>query len=581
MPATQISGLASGLDWQSLVHKLIAAEAVPQNRLRTEKSVAQQKTNVLENLKTSLTALQTSVKSLSGSSSGIFAGRTATIASSASGWTASAGTGTEVGTHTFDVTQLATKAQLAGAAGQGHALSPTSNVSGLTIATLAIATPITAGQFTVNGARVSVAATDSLKDVFDHISAATGGTVTASYDPVLDKVRLSSGGEIILGSANDTSNFLSSLGLNNNGTGNVSSPKALGAISLTKSIISANLRNSITAVDGSGNGSFSLNGVSIAYNANSDSISAVLARINASGAGVNASYDSLTDRFKLTNKTTGDTGISVSETAGGLLGALGLGGSATLTRGKNAQFSVDGSPTLTSASNTFDGSVHGITGLSVTATSESIQTITVGGDTSGIRANIEDFISKFNAVQSLIAQQTAISSGSGGRVTSALLASNHDVGEISTALRKQVFDTVPGLSGSIQRLESLGIDFNSGANTLAIKDSAKLDAVLSSNAEDVGKLFTNSSTGLAARLDAYLTQVTGSSGILATQQTTLTNQSKSLDEQIATMQRHLDQQQALLERSFIQMESAQSAIQSQLTALNNAFGLNSSSSSSR
>ena len=581
MPATQISGLASGLDWQSLVTKLMAAEAIPQNTLRNEKSIALQKTNVLENLKAGLTALQTSVKALSGSTGSIFAGRTATVANAASGWTASADAATEVGSHSIQVTQLATKALVSGAASQGNALSPTSDVSGLTIATLPIATPITAGQFTVNGVRVNVAATDSLQDVFDRISTATGGAVTASYDPVLDKVRLSSGGEIILGSANDTSNFLISLGLNNNGTGDVSSPKSLGAISLTKSIIYSNLRSAITAVDGSGNGSFSINGVSIAYNANTDSISAVLARINSSSAGVTASYDSLSDRFKLTNKTTGDTGIAVSETAGGLLDALGLGSSATLTRGKNAQFSVDGSPLLTSASNTFDGAVHGVTGLSVTATSVGTQTVTVGGDTSGMRTNIEDFIAKFNAVQSLIAQQTAITSGTGGRVTSALLASNHDVGDIATSLRKQVFAAVPGLTGSIQRLESLGIDFKTGTSTLAIKDSARLDSALANNAEDVSKLFTSSSDGLATRLDAYLTQLTGSSGLIATQSTSLTNQSKSLDEQIASMQRRLDQQKALLERSFIQMESAQSAIQSQLSALNNAFGLNSSSSSSR
>ncbi len=578
MPATQISGLASGLDWQSLVTKLIAAEAVPQNTLRNEKSVGQQKTNVLEALKTSLTALQTSVKALSGSTGSVFAGRTATVANSASGWTASADAATEVGSHSIQVTQLATKAQLAGTAGQGKALSTTSNVSGLTIATLPIATPITAGQFTVNGVRVNVAATDSLKDVFDRISTATGGAVTASYDPVLDKVRLSSSGEIILGSANDTSNLLTSLGLNNNGTGDVSSPKALGAISLTKSIIYSNLRSAVTAVDGSGNGSFTVNGVSIAFNANTDSISAVIARINSSSAGVTASYDSLSDRFKLTNKTTGDTGISVSETSGGLLDALGLGSSATLTRGKNAQFSVDGSATLTSASNTFDGSVHGIAGLSVTATSTGTQTVTVGGDTSGTRSNIEDFISKYNAVQNLIAQQTAITSGTGGKVTSALLASNHDVGDIATSLRKQIFTAVPGLTGSIQRLESLGIDFTTGTNTLAIKDSAKLDAALAHNTEEVSKLFTSSSDGLATRLDSFLTQVTGSTGLIATQETTLTNQSKSLDDQIASMQRHLDQQKALLTKSFIQMESAQSAIQSQLTALNNAFGLTSSSS---
>ena len=579
MAGIQISGLASGLDWQSLVTKLIAAEAVPQNNLKTEKTVTQQKSNVLDALKTNLTALQASVQALSGNVGNIFAGRAATIADSTSGWTAAADSAAAVGSHSIQVTQLATKALLSGTSNQGNGLSTTSDVSGLTIATLPISTPITAGQFTVNGSRVSVAATDSLQGVFDHISAATGGAVTASYDPVLDKVRLASSGEIILGSANDSSNLLTSFGLNNNGTGDVSSSKTLGAISLTKGITSANLRYPITAVDGSGNGLFSINGVSISYNSNTDSIGAVLARINSSGAGVTASYDSIADRFKLTNKTTGDTGISVTEAAGGLLGALGIGSSSTLTRGKNAQFSVDGSTTLTSASNILDASAHGITGLSLTVTSTGTQTVTVGGDTAGVRSKIEDFIAKYNAVQGIIAQQTQITTGAGGKVTAALLSRNHDVGDIATSLRQQVFAAVPGLTGNIRRLESIGIDFTSGTNNLAIKDSAKLDAALANNASEVSTLFSDSTNGLATRLNTYLTQVTGSTGLIATQQTTLTNQNKSLDEQIATMQRHLDQQQALLQKSFIRMESAQSAIQSQLTALNNAFGLTSSSSS--
>ena len=57
----------------------------------------------------------------------------------------------------------------------------------------------------------------------------------------------------------------------------------------------------ITAVNGSGDGSFKLNGVSIAYNVNTDTISSVLTRINDSSAGVTAAYDAVNDRFTLSN----------------------------------------------------------------------------------------------------------------------------------------------------------------------------------------------------------------------------------------------------------------------------------------
>ena len=571
MSGIQLTGLASGLDWRSLVDKLIAAETIPQNRLRSEKSAGTQKTNVLEALKTSLASLQTALQPL-GTSSDAFAARKATLASASTPWNASATAGTETGTYQIQVTQLATKAQRTGSIDTGNALSSSADVSGLTLSTLPITTPITAGEFTVNGARITVALTDSLQDIFNQISTKTGGTVTASYDPASDKTRLSSSTEIVLGSANDTSNFLRSLQLYNNGTNEVLGPKALGVVSVSAAIANANLREAVTSTDATGNGSFSVNGTTIAYNVNSDSVQNVLSRINASDAGVTASYDRVNDRFTLTNKTTGDVGISISESPGGLLGALGLGNSASLVRGKDAQFNINGGSTLTSASNTLDDSSHGIAGLSVAVTSETTESVTVGGDNAGARTKIEEFIAKFNAVQALIDQQTKSSTTSDGKVTASLLAGNREVSDIAKQLRNKIFSAVPGLSGSIQRLESIGIDFKSSSSILEIKDSGKLDAALRDHGNDVRTLFSDTSNGLSKRLNSFITQITGTTGTLTTQTASIAKQSKSIDEQIAAMDRRLAQQKTLLEQGFIRMESAQSNIQSQLSALNNAFG---------
>ncbi|MEI8108659.1 MAG: flagellar filament capping protein FliD, partial [Verrucomicrobiota bacterium] len=570
MSGIQLTGLASGLDWRSLVDKLIAAETVPQNRLRSEKSAGTQKTNVLESLKTSLTSLQSAIQPL-GTSSDAFAARKATLASASTSWATSATAGTETGTYQIQVTQLATKAQRTGSADSGKALNSSADVSGLTLSTIPITTAITAGEFTVNGARITVALTDSLQDIFNQISTKTGGTVTASYDPASDKTRLSSSTEIVLGSANDTSNFLRSLQLYNNGTGEVLGPKALGVVSVSAAIANANLREAITSTDISGNGSFSVNGTTIAYNVNSDSVQNVLSRINASAAGVTANYDKVNDRFTLTNKTTGDVGISISESPGGLLGALGLGNSASFVRGKDAQFNIDGGPTLTSASNTLDDSSHGITGLSIAVTSETTDSVTVGGDNAGARTKIEDFIAKFNAVQTFIDQQTKSSTTPDGKVTANILAGNREVSDIAKQLRNKIFAAVPGLSGSIQRLESIGIDFKSSSSILEVKDSGKLDAALRDHGSDVRTLFSDTTNGLSKRLDSFITQITGTTGTLTTQTASIAKQSKSIDEQISAMDRRLAQQKTLLEQGFIRMESAQSNIQSQLSALNNAF----------
>ena len=551
------------------------SERVPQNRLRSEKSLSAQRSSALGNLNTQLTALRDSIKALSGNAGNVFSDRAAKVANADSTWLASASADAETGSYQIQVTQLATKAQRVGAPDAGSALSATSDVSGLTVGTLPIGATITAGDFTVNGARITVAATDSLQAVFQQISTKTGGAVTASYDPGTDKVRLSSAGEIVLGSANDKSNFLGALQLYNNGTGEVLAPKALGVVSIGAAIANANLRTAVTGVDGAGAGSFSINGVSIGFNVNTDSVQTVLGRINASDAGVTASFDRVNDRFTLTNKSEGDLGISVSEGAGGLLASLGLNGTATLARGKNAEFKVNGGATIISTGNTLDSTAHGIAGLSVTATSATTETVTVGSDTVGARKKIEDFIEKYNAVQTYIEAQTKTTTSSDGHVTASMLSGNQEVSGIASRLRSSVFSAVPGLTGTIQRLEGIGIDFKSGGSQLEVRDGGKLDSALATRGPEVRTLFSSTATGLVARLDSYLAQVTGTTGTLTTQTETFARQSKSIDEQIATIERRLTQQRSLLEQSFISMEVAQSRMQSQLAALTNAFGTSS------
>lgn len=568
---TQLSGLASGLDWKTLVSNLIAAERTPETDLRTKQSQFQQQSSALATVNQNLLDLQTAVKALA-SSDDVYSARTASIAGTGSTWNVSAAPAAATGTYTFSVSQLATQALRQGASDVGAALSSTSDVSGLTIGTLAVATPITEGNFTINGTQISVAKTDSLQDVFNQISTKTGGAVTASYDPITDKVSLSSASEIVVGSANDSSNFLAALQLFNNGTGDIISPKSLGVVSVSAVIANAHLKKPITAVDGSGNGTFKVNGVDIAYNVNSDSIQSVLNKINSSTANVAASFDKASDRFILTNKITGDVGVTVSEASGGLLDSMGLGGSSTFVRGNNAQFTVNGGPTLTSTTNTLDESVTGIAGLTVTANTQTDQTVTVGSDSSGLKSKIQDFIAKFNAVQSFADSSTKITTGSGGAVTTSVLSSNHEVTGIATSLRELAFGTVPGLSGTIQRLQSMGIDFTAGTSQLTVKDSTAFDNALQNNPNDVKTLFSDSSNGLASKFDAYITQTTGSTGIISTQTQSLSKQTTSIDDQVATMERTITADQTRLTNEFVQMESAQSAIQSQLAALTSQFG---------
>jgi flagellar hook-associated protein 2 len=587
---TSISSSLTGstFDWQSFVDQIIQIDSAPITKLQTEKSTNSDKISALDYLKTNLADLQTATTALN--AAGLFTGRTATSATAGSTWSLTADSGAATGSYAIAVTQLATVSKRTGLGNIGAGIS-TNDItkdtvgSGVTLATLPTANPVTAGTFTINGAQVTVALTDSMEDVFKKIDTATKGAVAATYDHTTDTVSLNSSSEIVLGSATDSSNLLSSLQLFNNGTGLIGSGNSLGALNTTNTLANSRLTKAITAVDGTGKGSFALNGVNIDYNINTDSMADVIKRINSSAAGVTASYDTTSDRMVLINNSTGDTGFGLSEAAGGFLDATGLSMStvgATTTRGKNAQFSINGGSTISSASNTLSSAVTGITGLTVQATTAQTQSITVAGNTGAMKTAIQNFIDKYNIVQSYIDTQTS-TSVSNGTVTTSTLSDTREVDSWSSSLRSKVFAGVSGLSGTVSRLADLGIDFSGISNQLNVRDSSKLDSALANRASDVAAFFNTASTGFAANMSSYLNTLvdssgTGSNGAVTSIENTLTSQNSGIDAQIAAIQRQLATEKETLTAGFQVMQAAQTNAKSMMDLLKSTFSTSSSSS---
>lgn len=562
----QVSGLLSNqaFDWKSIVDQLVAADGIPIKTLNTEKDTNNTKSAALVQLQTSLQDLQDSVQAMRADN--VFAARTVSSDAANTTWKSSSVTGAAIGSYKIAVSQLATAAQFKGGNPVAAGLSDSSDVSGVTLASMRTATPVTAGSFTVNGHAVTIALTDSLQDVFDKIHVADA-SVTASYNATTDKVALTqSSGELVLGAANDTSNFLAVMKLANNGTATATSAARLGTLSTSASLDSAGLGADLSGVSTSG--SFSINGVAISFNLGTDSLAKVMNKINNSTAGVTASYDSANDRVILTNKSTGDTGIGLSDTTG-LLDALGLstatGG--TLLHGQNAQFKVNDGPTLSSTTNTLDESVHGVTGLSVTVNSQTTQTLQVESDTAAMSSSIQDFIDKFNAVQDFIDTNTKVTV-TGSNVTTSTLSDNREVDQWGRKLQSLAFEAVDGLTGSVSRLDSLGIDFDSISGKLTVKNSGKLATALSDHPEDVNNFFLKSTGGFVSKLYGYLTTIKAAD---TSQQDNLSKANTDLDTQIATLQTRLDSEREQLTNSFIAMLDAQSNAQSQNTYLTNTF----------
>ncbi len=557
-----VSGLASGFDWRGLVDQLIEVERAPQRRMYTEQQAILARKVAYDSVNTQLSVLQNRVDDLNDST--LFESRLGN-SSDEDVATVTAEAGAAIGSYEFDIRQLATTAVQRGTSNIGSPLSTTTDVSAVTLSSAGFTTAVTAGTFTINGKQITVATTDTLQGVFDKISTATGGDVAGTYNPLTDGITLtSSTTNVVLGSATDTSNFLQVTRLSNNGTSAVSSSSALGAAKLSGALSSANLGTTID--DGGSVGLFKINGVEITFDDGTDSISDILTRINDSTAGVTAGYDSVNDRFILTNKVTGDLGFALEDVSGNFLAATGL-SAGTLQRGDDLLYKVNGGGELSSHSNTIAEDSSGIAGLSVAAIAEGITTVTVASDTEAIKSAITGFVEAYNKAQAVIETNTASTTDAKGKVTAGTLAGESEAFNIASDLRRLVTSTFSSLTGTIKRLESMGITSNGTDDKLAISNSDALEAALSDNLSEVKSLFTNENDGLAVDLAAFLEGTVGDDGTLLTKKDNLDKQAESLTDQITEQERQVQLNRTRLISTFVQMETAQQKINSQLQYL--------------
>ncbi len=560
-----LAGLASGINWTNIINDIAAADSAPITLWQDQQTTDNSQNAAYHTIGTDLANLQNDITALSTPS--LFQSTTA-ASSDSSVATAATQTGTPVGTYAFAVTQLATATAQNGSTVGAQPISASDNVANIDLSSSAFADPITGGTFTVNGKTITVAPSDTLQAVFDQISTATGGTVTASYNYATDEITLSSTAPITLGSSTDTSNFLQATQLFTNGAPavngayTVTSLNALAGININAPADDSNLATALTD-GGNGQGAFQINGVTINYDSSTDSINDILQSINNSAAGVTATYDGANNRFVLTNNNTGSLGMTMQDVTGNFLAATGL-STGTLQTGTNLQYSLDGSKTLTSTSNTVDASPEGLTGLSITAQGTGATNIAVTPDTSSIATAITTFVNDYNTVQNYISSQTTLSttttSTAGATATTSkpgLLTGDIDVENVASNLR-QLVDASP-LSGLIENLNDIGITSNGNDNTLST-NSLVLNDALANNLGQVTQLFTAPTSGLAASVGSFLKDTLATNGILATKEQNLTSESAGLQTSITNLQSSITSQESELENQFVQMEDAINSI---------------------
>ncbi|MCL4499432.1 MAG: flagellar filament capping protein FliD, partial [Chloroflexi bacterium] len=252
----------------------------------------------------------------------------------------------------------------------------------------------------------------------------------------------------------------SSVGLTNgtyqNGTDKVVTPAPLGELDPTQSLSTQNFATPLAPV--SGGGTIDINGTQINWSS-SDSLNDVITRINSSGAGVTASYDSLTDRVSLSNSQTGGGAISLQDVSGNLLQSLHLttstGASVPQQLGQNAIVNISGvnnGQDISSSSNTLNNVIPGVD-LNLLQQSSTPVTLTIGQDTTTTVNAVQNFVSAVNTFFGDINTDTATSSNPSQQ---GVLTADPSIQGIESTLESLITSPVVGGTPGYNTLSSVG-----------------------------------------------------------------------------------------------------------------------------
>jgi hypothetical protein len=149
---------------------------------------------------------------------------------------------------------------------------------------------VTNGSFQINAVDIAVQEDDTINTVLDRINQSEAG-VTATFDAATEKILLT----------HNTPGPTSDITLENDTSGFLAAMKLDGAVAIPGEGVmeSEELLSNVEQFASVQSGTISVNSVAISIDVNTDSLTDVLDRITASGAGVTASFDSTSQSVSL------------------------------------------------------------------------------------------------------------------------------------------------------------------------------------------------------------------------------------------------------------------------------------------
>lgn len=522
----------TGIDVNSAVEAAIYAAQAPERQWQAEQSTIQSQITALTSIQSAGATLRTDLQNLS-DPLGAMTARTVS-SSNSSAVTATAFAGTQAGTHTVTVSQLATSASW-----YSPVLSSASASLGSSTLT------ITQSGGTQTTFDLNSTGNRSLSALVSSINAAKLG-IMASVVQDASGVRLALVGTQT-GAAADFS--VSENSTSSSTWTSATLPQAGATLAASSFVLDDGTSSAVVNVSGG------------------TTLDQLASQINASGLSVTASVVSDTSGSHLA--VTGNAGQQVSLSADPALVFT------QASHAQNASLSVDGVP-VSSASNSVNGALAGVT-LTLTGTTPSSPvSLSVSADTSRISSAVSQFVTDYNSLIGQVNTQFTFNTSTGSQ---GVLGSDATVRSMQSALLSSLGYSQTGSSTSVSSLADLGVTMNDDG-TLTL-DSTKLNQALSSDPTSVQNFFqSNAQGGFANAMQTTLKGFTlASAGSLAVDIKNLTSQYNNLQSNVNDYESgYITSQKTLLTSMYSKAEIALQSLPATLKQIDAELNGNSGNS---
>ena len=394
MAVTRLTGLASGMDYESMIKELIKVERAPIDKLKQQRQIFQWQQEIFRDTNTSLLALKTEAFNMKLSSSyKVFDASSSDNTAVTANGTSSA----SEGTYKILIKQLATTAEKKSAATVSPPLQSTADITDFNVSGKDFSVSFEGIQ-----KNISWSATEGNFTTIDELKAGLQAKINDAFGS--NQITVSNSGNQIIFSPTNTT-YKSKITLTNGTTSNALINLNIDNYASSQISVDTQLKDlklaSGTALtfDTDDKLKFTINGSSFELN-KTDSLNTLFSKVNSdANADVTMGYDSTKDEIYIRRKSSGAGKDIVLLDGAGSNFSAGVGFEATVA-GKNAIVDfTDNNGLLTQniekASNSFT-----LAGVNFTLLKEEVvpteKTITISKNIDAVYDKIKAFVDKYN-----------------------------------------------------------------------------------------------------------------------------------------------------------------------------------------